>query len=228
MFMFGLDRIKELGEPFVSVMLTGSTHRPFSDPGPPFRIAEPYVPGSKEAYASILSYADWSLGEFIRAARSTSWFDNTVFIVFGDHPVRIFAGIGTRAADMRDRLHVPMLIYAPGRIEPGVSNTVSSQLDVLPTLMELLGFNGTYSAVGESLLRRTKGWAFISGDGRTLAFINEQGYVSHDRRHRIEAGGTDNPAELDRIERQLLALDAAVFESRRSNRWLRPEAKVAE
>ena len=226
MLMFSLERIKELGEPFLSVLLTGSTHRPFGDPGPPFRIAEPYVPNSKEAYFSALTYADWSLGEFMRLARSTSWFDDTVFILFGDHPVRIFSGTGTRAHDLRDRYLVPMLIYAPGRIEPGISDTVSSQLDVLPTLMELLGFNGTYAAVGESLLRRSKGWALISGDGPSFALIGEKGYVSHNLRHRLEAGGTDDPAELDRLERQLLALDAAVYHALRSNRWLPAEAKI--
>ena len=131
-----------------------------------------------------------------------------------------------QATDLPDRFHVPMLIYAPGRIEAGVSDTVCSQLDILPTLMELLGFNETYAAVGESLLQRTKGWALLSGDGPTLGFVGEKGYVRHDRRHRLEAGGTDDPAELDRLERQLLALDAAVFNSIRSNRWLRPEPKI--
>lgn len=54
-----------------------------------------------------------------------------------------------------EQIHVPFLIYAPGRIEaPQVITTPSSQLDLLPTFMDLFQIEGLNHSIGSSLVRK--------------------------------------------------------------------------
>ena len=134
--------------------------------------------------------------------------------------------MGIRADNMRDRNHVPLLIYFPDGVAAGKSDVIGSQVDILPTLMDLAGFGGSYAALGESLLQRNDGWAFLSdaSGGNGVGLIADEGFVRHDLAQRLESGGNGDPAVLDRLEQSLLGLDAAVYHAIRSNRWLRPEA----
>ncbi|GIW72015.1 MAG: hypothetical protein KatS3mg102_1557 [Planctomycetota bacterium] len=219
LFLFALQRLQALPEPFALALLTGTTHEPFPDPGPPFRAAPAHRPMSREAYLATLRYADWALGEFMRQAREQPWFPHTAFVLFGDHAVRGLDGHGTRGRTFEQRYRVPLLLYAPGRLAARRDDRICSQLDVLPTLIELLGFDTPYAALGSSLLGPPPGWALIGGRG-TVGLVRAQGYVLHDLRGRREAGGSTDPAELDRLEQQLLLLDAAAYHALRLNRWL--------
>jgi phosphoglycerol transferase MdoB-like AlkP superfamily enzyme len=225
MLMFALDKIDALGEPFVAGLVTGTSHKPFPDPGPPFRGARPAAPNSEEAFLATLRYSDWALGEFMRAARTRPWFEHTAFVLFADHGVHRLPGLGIQAATMRERNHIPMLIYFPAGLDAGETDVIASQLDILPTLMDLAGFSERYAALGESLMQRRSGWAFVSdaSGGNGIGLIADDGFVRHDLRRRLEAGGNDDPAVMDRLERSLLALDAAVYHAIRNNHWLRPD-----
>jgi hypothetical protein len=92
--------------------------------------------------------------------------------------------------------------------------------------MDLAGFSDSYAALGESLLQRSEGWAFVSdaSGSNGIGLIADDGFVRHDLRRRLEAGGSDDPNVVERLERSLLALDAAVYHAIRNNRWLRPDA----
>jgi phosphoglycerol transferase MdoB-like AlkP superfamily enzyme len=217
--MFTFDRINTLGKPFLALAFTGKTHEPFADPGETFHL-RPHGSRSEDGYLNTLHYADWSLGEFMRAAEQADWFAKTVFVLFGDHSLRAIPDVGLLSRDLRDRYHVPMLLYAPGRIEPGVVDSVCSQVDVLPTLMELLGFDEPYSAMGRSLLHHTDERAFVT-DGSTVGIITKDGYVSHDLEIRRATGGTASEAEFRAMEDILLTLDAATYYAVQANCWLR-------
>jgi len=218
--MFALDKIGASGEPFVALVFTGTTHGPFPDPGEKFHL-HPHVTRTLGAYLNVLHYADWSLGEFMRAAEETEWYEDTAFLFLGDHTMRSIPDVGLRSSDLRDRYHVPMLLYVPGHTQPEVVDRVCSQLDILPTIVRLLGFSEPYAAVGESLPRSDDSWAFVS-DGATIGLIGEDGYVLHDLRRRQETGGACTGAEFDRLERLLLTLDAATYYAVRTNHWLNP------
>ena len=89
---------------------------------------------------SILTF-DHYLGEVLNALEQTGKINNTILVIYSDHPMRYNA-----------RHRVPLVIHFPndefaGRIETNVQN-----LDIAPTILDYLGVNQPTWMVGKSLL----------------------------------------------------------------------------
>ena len=95
---------------------------------------------------------DYSLQKFFQEAEKAPYFKNTIFVLWGDHGIPR-GSTDTRFGDLTLAIHqVPLLIYAPGMIEPRRDATVASQMDILPTLMSLLGRSVETQTLGKDLL----------------------------------------------------------------------------
>jgi membrane-anchored protein YejM (alkaline phosphatase superfamily) len=72
----------------------------------------------------------------VRQARTHAFFDNTVFVLMGDHGPRVYG-----AAEIPlPSYSVPVLFYAPGIIPAGARvSELASSMDIPPTLLGLLG-----------------------------------------------------------------------------------------
>lgn len=216
MLQFALDRLEETLEPFLAVILTGTTHSPYADPGPPFRVAA-HDPHGLGGYLNTLVYADWAIGQFFERARKSAWYARTVFLIGADHVKR--AG----STDLRQAFRIPFLIHGP-QIPPGRVRGIHSQLDVLPTLMALAGLPGPYAALGKSLLEPSAGMAVVQ-QGERLGIIGDGGEITHTVEKRLEAKSTGAgapPGYLERLEHRLLAVHKVTTELVRSNRWAPP------
>ena len=155
----------------------------------------------------------------MKAAEKSDWYRNTIFIFVADHPIGKFGIKNTP-----DRFHIPLLVYAPGRIKPETSDVVASQHDLFPTVIDLLGFEDSFSALGDSLLRKQDGYAFVSA-GSIVGLIGREGYLTSSLKNRLDSGGvagTPPPAYFDALEQKLLATDQVVYELLQSNRWTPP------
>lgn len=136
---------REPARPFLAVIQTSSFHKPYTIPKtpgltiPPISEADLHNYGfeSEEEYHSLY-YADFSVGEFIRAAKANKYYKNTIFFIFGDHGLNDKVNnlpegyIASRLAPW----HVPLIIHAApelGLITPGESLTPAGQVDVFPT-----------------------------------------------------------------------------------------------
>ena len=155
----------------------------------------------------------------MKAAEKSDWFSNTIFIFVADHPIGKFGIKNTL-----DRFHVPLLIYAPGRIKPEMNDVVASQHDLFPTVVDLLGIEDSFSALGDSLLRKKDGYAFVSA-GNVVGLIGKEGFLTHSLKNRLDSGtasGSPGPAYFDDLEKKLLATDQVVYELLQTNRWAPP------
>ncbi len=212
-FMKG--RIDEMQEPFLAYAFTGTTHEPYAELPRRFRVREHEANG-EGGYLNALAYADWSLGQFIEAARAEPWFENTTFIFTADHVNHFQKG------DFLKRFHIPMLVYAPGAVVAGESRVVGSQLDVMPTILDLLGVEAEFAALGGSLLRKDEdSEVFITEGGQNIILLNGKGWLRHNLARRISSGGSLSEAELASMERRLLAYDQLSYELLQANRWSR-------
>ena len=216
--MFLSGKLAETPGPFLAYVYTGTTHEPFTRLPARF---EKRPPGSltEDGFLNALFYADWSVGEFMRASAKQDWYKNTIFVFVADHPLGQFG-----VKNPVDRFHVPLLIYAPGLIAPGVNAMVASQLDLFPTMVDLLGFGDAFSALGDSLLRKQHGYAFVTA-GSIVGLIGKEGYLTHSLKNRLETGAIGPPpppAYFDALEQKLLAADQLVFELLNTNRWAPP------
>lgn len=212
------DKLEGELRPFFAYLFTGTTHRPYALVDKRFEL-RPHDSGGENGYINTLAYADWSLGEFMARARQQPWFDNTVFVFTADHINHLQPG------GVAEQFHIPLLLYGPTLLPAGENRKVGSQLDLMPTLIDLLGFGNEFSALGESLLQAGEGSAFATQGGSAITLINANAFLKHSLSNRLESGPLGearvSPAELDAMEAYLLAQDQLSFELLRDNRWAR-------
>lgn len=146
------DQQFEAGQPFFDFVMTTSNHRPYTYPEG--RIDIP----SGSGRAGAVKYTDHALGQFLAAAKEKPWFDRTIFVVVADHCA---ASAGKTSLPV-ERYRIPLMIYAPGIVEPGQVDTLASQIDVPPTLFSLLGWSYDSEFFGKDVLRAD------THDGRAL------------------------------------------------------------
>lgn len=221
-FMFYKEQLDKTDRPFISIMYTGTAHYPLPKVmGERFE-KRPHLASPVNTLLNTLQYTDWALGEFLEEAEKSHWFDNTIFIFYADHTW----GQQNKQGSFIEKFRVPLLIYAPKIFEPKIYPVVASQLDLLPTIMELLGFNDEYSALGESLLTKTRNEAFVTEGGTIIGLFNEDGYIRHSLKRRLEQVSFHNPGisseEFDLMEQRMLALDQVAYKLIMANNWARP------
>ena len=97
---------------------------------------DPETSQEVKSYRNILAcvlYTDDAFKEFFDAYRKRDDFDNTIFIITGDHRMPEIP-ITTQI----DRFHVPLIIYSPLLKRTAKFSSISSQFDITPTLLAFL------------------------------------------------------------------------------------------
>ena len=130
------------GEPFYDFVMTVSNHRPYTYPEG--RIDIP----SHSGRAGAIKYTDYAIGKFIEAARQRPWFKDTIFVIVSDH----CAGSAGKTALPIKNYHIPLMVYAPGIIEPARVDTLSRQIDYAPTLFGLMNWSYESEFYGKNIL----------------------------------------------------------------------------
>lgn len=148
------------GRPFFNILLTTSNHRPFTYPEG--RIDIP----SKTGRRGGVKYADYAVGEFLRRAREHPWFDNTVFVFLADHG----AGSAGKEELQMENHRIPLFIYSPKLVTPRRIDYPVSQLDVVPTLLGILGWNYTGHFYGSDALRPEYEARIFTGNYQKIAY----------------------------------------------------------
>jgi len=136
------DAAVERGHPFFHVVMTTSNHRPYTYPE-----TEGVPPvGSRNG---AVQYTDHALGQLVRGLRARPWGEDTLLVIVADHCAN---SAGKRALDL-DRHHIPLLMLGPVVGEPRHVTRLGSQIDVVPTVLDLLGLDYVTRGYGYSLLR---------------------------------------------------------------------------
>jgi phosphoglycerol transferase MdoB-like AlkP superfamily enzyme len=139
------DELAATGKPFFIHVMNTSNHKPYT-----FRTGLEGI-GVKPAHGgreSGVRYADYAQGYFLRAAAGHRWFGDTVFIIVADHGARVY---GREEIPLKT-YEIPLLIYSPGHIAPRRVDGLTTQIDVAPTLMGLLGLPYTAPWFGQDVL----------------------------------------------------------------------------
>lgn len=159
---------------FLAVLFTGSTHLSYPDPGAQFHIRE-HDPKGENGFLNTLRYSDWALEQFMTAAKQSSWYEDTVFIFLADHTSRIVNEA------LSEQFHIPLVIFAPdGSLPPKRHQHVTSQYDILPTIMDLIQAPQTITSFGRSLfddVTNRSSYALVS-KGSLYGVIHEQGWAT--------------------------------------------------
>ncbi len=142
-----IDSRAASGKPVFAHIMTTSNHRPYTYPEG--RVSIPSHSGRDGA----VQYTDWALGHFMAEARAKPWFDNTIFVIVADHTSH-----GRGRIDLPpENYRIPLIIYAPGLIQPGSNDFVASQIDVAPTVLGMLNLPYRANFYGQDILRHGGG-----------------------------------------------------------------------
>ncbi len=116
-------------------------------------------------------YSDFALWEVFRAAALEPWFENTIFLVAADHCA---SSAGSTEIPL-EKYHIPALIYAPGVVAPQIEERMVSQIDLMPTLLDVAGIGYESPFYGRSIFE--EGYT----ERAFVATYQDLGYVEGDR-----------------------------------------------
>jgi phosphoglycerol transferase MdoB-like AlkP superfamily enzyme len=144
---YGAGVLSAKPQPFLGVFFTISAHPPYTLPENARRQCT--IPGQNDAQNSI-TYTDFAFSRFFASCRDKPWFRNTIFIFCADH--FLDPDEGRTHFSYLDFSTIPIFVYEPDRDTGEMRPTVAGQVDLTPTILDLLGYNGSYTGFGRSLL----------------------------------------------------------------------------
>jgi phosphoglycerol transferase MdoB-like AlkP superfamily enzyme len=156
-------------EPFVAYVQTATNHRPFSVP----ENKETFRPFTEEdidedtlkesgfislAQLNALRYLDFNVHVFLRRAKASGYYENTVFAFFGDHNTSMNKTEAFKKEfDLGIQVHhVPLFIHAPKFLEPQKINNTAKLADLFPTLATIAKSDYTNFTLGSNALDTLK------------------------------------------------------------------------
>jgi phosphoglycerol transferase MdoB-like AlkP superfamily enzyme len=155
-------------EPFLAKYLTGTGHDDYKCLSTRYGQEDFADEEPLNSYLNCLRYQDHFVKNLIDQYKELGLYENTIFVILGDHGEAFGEHRRFQHDDVmwEEGLKVPFLIHAPGWFENGEERVEgpSNHTDVLPTVLEMLGYeiqDGEYP--GYSLLREPP-------EDRTLMF----------------------------------------------------------
>ena len=149
------DSLHFKGKPFFVTALTISSHEGYD-----------VLPWCKHKFIhnkypeKRYEFMDLMIGDFFDKAKDKTWFNNTVFVIIGDHGQNFYAKY-----DMNINYHkIPMIFYSPKLIKPDSIKKTGLQIDLYPTLCGLLDFSYLNNSLGVDLLKEDRKYAYFSAD----------------------------------------------------------------
>lgn len=140
-------KMTEFCEPFVTSVLTASSHHPYVVPE---KYKEVYKDEDENPIHKCIRYTDMALRKFFETARKQPWYKNTIFVFTSDH---------TNIADHPEYrtdlglFGAPLLFFDPsGEMPRGRMHCIAQQTDILPTILGWLRYPEPYIAWGVDLL----------------------------------------------------------------------------
>jgi len=127
-----MDQYAAGGKRLFMHIMTTSNHRPYTYPDGRIDIPSP---GGR---SGAVKYTDYAIGKFLDDARKHPWFDDTLFVIVADH----CASVAGRTELPVARYHIPLIFYGPKIVRPEKVARLVSQIDIPPTLLDLLGAEG--------------------------------------------------------------------------------------
>jgi phosphoglycerol transferase MdoB-like AlkP superfamily enzyme len=130
------------GKPFFTLAFSSSNHAPFEFPDGRIELYEQ----PKATDNNAVKYADYAIGEFIKKAKASPYWSDTVFLIVADHDIRVR---GDSLVPI-EHFHIPALILG-GAVQPKTVDAIASQIDLPVTVLSLMGIEAQHPMTGHDL-----------------------------------------------------------------------------
>lgn len=187
MFADSIKYLEHMRQPFYTKFITVSNHYPYTSlKGEAEEEGFPLAQTDDETingYFATANYLDAALKSFFEYLKATGLYDNSIFVLYGDH-YGISNSRNTSLASLLGKdsetwteydnamlQRVPYMIHIPGYTEGFISDTFGGEVDSLPTLLHILGIDtSNYVQLGQDLLS--------PDNQQTVAFRTSGTYVT--------------------------------------------------
>ncbi len=181
-----LDYLKGLPQPFYAKLLTLTNHYPFEIPEQ-YQYISPGETNNEivNHYITTVRYLDEALKSFITNLKESGLYDNTIIVMYGDHyglSESYYEDLAILLQEEEitlnrhlDLQRVPFIIHLPNQEEGEVVSTVSGQIDMKPTLLNLVGLPvNAYINFGQDL---------FAADRRELIVLRDGSFIGSEYRY---------------------------------------------
>ena len=216
------NEMSKMHEPFMTAVFTASSHHPFVVPEQYQKI---YPEEGLEIHKCI-RYTDMAIGRFFETASRQPWFNNTIFVFTSDH-----TNMSDHAEYQSDLggFCSPIIIFDPSQPEGKTEDKIAQQIDILPTILGMLGYSKTYLAFGIDVLNTPAEdtWAvnYLNGIyqyvkyGYVLQFDGQQTKTVYRLDDRLMKNNLKGKTDVEtKMERELKAIIQQYMERMKHNR----------
>ena len=156
--------------PFFASVFTVSSHEPFNIPE---KYKNKFKDGKIQMHKCV-EYTDFALKRFFTEAKKSTWFENTIFVLVADHANQIFYDEYNQPIN---RFAVPIIIYKPNSKYVGVDTDLAQQIDIYPTILDMIGYQKPFRSWGRSLLDKKSQTPFVINSTGDITQIMKGNYI---------------------------------------------------
>lgn len=161
---------------FNNFVMTTSNHRPYTFPSNKINLPS----GTRE---SAVRYTDYAIGKFIEKIKTRPWFKNTVVILVADHCA---SSAGKNEIDI-SKYQIPCMILNVKNAPDMKVDKMTSQIDIFPTLWNLLGWTYTNGFFGKNVFDAAYKPRIVLGTYQKLVYMRNDSAVVLSPQHKIES-----------------------------------------
>jgi phosphoglycerol transferase MdoB-like AlkP superfamily enzyme len=169
-FQYFNKTLSQKKQPFMATLFSVSSHEPY-------KVPEKYkgrFPKGKVNINESIGYTDYSLKQFFAAAKKQPWYKNTIFVLVADHGNTIAYDEYRKEFNKNT---VPILFFSPDEKYVGVNSDWAQQIDIYPTLLDMIGYQKPFRSWGRSLISDKQVAPFVIKYGSNMYQFMSGDYI---------------------------------------------------
>lgn len=222
-FEESIPMLQSMQQPFYAHLMTLTNHFPFvMDEGDATIAPATTGDGTVDRYFQTARYMDEALADFFADLKKSGLYDNSMIMIYGDHygisenHNKAMAQImGEEITDFKNAQlqRVPLFIHVPG-VKGGVQHQYGGEIDVLPTMLHLLGIdNKEFIQFGTDLLssKHDEVVAFRNGDFVSPDYTSIDGTYYQTQTGEEQEPTADMQSIKKKVDAELSFSDAVLY-----------------
>jgi len=198
-FEFFHQKLNKQNEPFFSTFFSLSSHLPFTLPK---EYLEKNKIEKKIGIRETISYTDNAMSNFFHLAKKEPWFKNTLFIITADHTSPY--SYNKKYKNKIGRYAIPLVIFSGDSLMQGINNKIVQQIDIMPSILEIINFNKKYFTFGKSMINGSD-WAICYRSGKYQLISNNGILINSDEKYQqFSDWQLNNEKEVNAYDKNIL------------------------
>lgn len=150
-FRQSMDVLASVEKPFYGFLISLTSHHPFTMPAAEKKLDVGELEGTIMGdYLQSVHYVDAAIGELVDRMKAEGVWDNTIFVIYGDHDNSITdwslyeTFLGEPLNDLQRQTilkQIPLVVHLPNDDLAGEYTDIGGQIDITPTILHLLGIS---------------------------------------------------------------------------------------